>query len=257
MEIRKASGLVLHSRQSGEADILARILTAEFGKANFVFKGLKKSRKRSLAAGEPGTLLDLLYYQHDNREFQVVSEFRVVRDRMELRKDLSRILHLYYLLELVDRTTAQGDPHSRVFALAAAAADALADTIYHAHLSAFFLLHLLRFHGVLPDLSRCARCGRTDFTRFTLDTPDFTPVCGRCAAQSGNNSSSLDTPAREFVAAALSARFSGLDCGRFPAETVLGLLFHLSLFVESYFHCEIKSKGMIFNLPQPLHRGAG
>ncbi len=61
MEIRKAAGLVLHSRQSGEADIVARVLTAEFGKTNFIFKGLKKSKKRSLAAGEPGTLLDLMY----------------------------------------------------------------------------------------------------------------------------------------------------------------------------------------------------
>lgn len=247
MEIRKAAGLVLQSRQSGEADIMARVLTAEYGKTNFIFKGLKKSRKRFLAAGDPGTLLDLMYYQHDNREFQVVNEFRVVRHRLDLRTDLARILHLYYLLELVDRTTGHGDPQPRIFALASAAIDALAETANHVHLSAFFLLHLLRFHGVLPDFRRCGACGRTDFLSFTLDTPDFLPVCERCTGGRGTGGSMLRAEARDFVAAALSTRFSDLDIGSFSAETVLSLLFHLTLFVESYFHCEIKSKGMLFS----------
>lgn len=248
MEIRKAAGLVLHSRQSGEADIVARVLTAEFGKTNFIFKGLKKSKKRSLAAGDPGTLLDLMYYQHDNREFQVVHEFRVVRHRPDIRTDLARILHLYYLLELVDRTTGHGDPQPRIFALASAAIDALAETSNHVHLSAFFLLHLLRFHGVLPDFRRCGVCGRTDFSSFTLDTPGFLPVCERCTGSRAPGGSMRGAETRDFVAAALSTRFSDLDSDSFTAETVLSLLFHLTLFVESYFHCEIKSKGMLFSV---------
>ena len=133
MEIRKATGLVLHSRQSGEADVLARILTGEFGKTNFVFKGLKKSKKRSLAAAEPGTVLHLMYYQHDNRDFQVVNEFRVVRHRLDLRDDLERILHLYFILEIVDKTTGHGDPQALIFALATAAIDALAERLIKIH----------------------------------------------------------------------------------------------------------------------------
>ena len=151
------------------------------------------------------------------------------------------------MLELVDRTTGHGDPQPRIFALASAAIDALAETANHVHLSAFFLLHLLRFHGVLPDFRRCGACGRTDFLSFTLDTPDFLPVCERCTGGRGTGGSMLRAEARDFVAAALSTRFSDLDIGSFSAETVLSLLFHLTLFVESYFHCEIKSKGMLFS----------
>ncbi|MCU0845342.1 MAG: DNA repair protein RecO [Spirochaetes bacterium] len=247
MEIRKATGLVLHSRQSGEADVLARILTGEFGKTNFVFKGLKKSKNRPLSAGEPGTVLHLMYYQHDNRDFQVVNEFRIVRHRLDLRDDLGRILHLYFMLEVVDRTTGHGDPQNRVYSLATAAIDALAESVHHFHLSAFFLIHLLRFHGVLPDLERCRMCGRTDFRSFTLDTPDFMPVCERCLASRPGGRATLDLTAREFVSAALGVRFPSLDCERFDAGAIFSLLFHLTLFVESYFHCEIKSKGMLFS----------
>ncbi len=247
MEIRKATGLVLHSRQSGEADVLARILTDEFGKTNFVFKGLKKSKNRPLSAGEPGTVLQLMYYRHDNRDFQVVNEFRIVRHRLDLRDDLARILHLYFILEVIDKTTGHDDPQSRVFALATAAIDALAETGYHVHLSAFFLLHLLRFHGVLPDFDRCRICGRTDFGSFTLDTPDFMPVCNRCFGARPGGGTMLDPGVRTFVAAARGTRFSSLDHGLFAPEAILNLLFHLTLFVESYFHCEIKSKGMLFS----------
>ncbi|HSV97514.1 MAG TPA: DNA repair protein RecO [Spirochaetota bacterium] len=247
MEIRKATGLVLHSRQSGEADVLARILTGEFGKTNFVFKGLKKSKKRPLAAGEPGTILQLMYHRHDNRDFQVVNEFRVVRHRLDLRSDLGCILHLYFILEVVDKTTGHDDPQSRVYSLATAAIDALAESVHHVHLSAFFLIHLLRFHGVLPDLNRCRMCGTTNLRSFTLDTTDFMPVCDRCLTSRTGGRTALDVTAREFVTAALGVRFSSLECERFAAGAISSLLFHLALFVESYFRCEIKSKGMLFS----------
>ena len=45
MEIQKCSGIVLSSTASGEADRIARIFTREYGKRNFIFKGLRKDRK--------------------------------------------------------------------------------------------------------------------------------------------------------------------------------------------------------------------
>jgi recombinational DNA repair protein (RecF pathway) len=49
MEIVKSNGVVLSGAHSGESDSTARVFTGEHGKRNFIFKGLKKSRKRSMA----------------------------------------------------------------------------------------------------------------------------------------------------------------------------------------------------------------
>ena len=96
MEIQKATGIVLHSRHFGEADVLARIFTREYGKRNFVFKGLKKSRSRAPSAAEPGTRLELVYYYHDTRDYHTVNEFKVSSHSIRIRSDLKKILHLYF-----------------------------------------------------------------------------------------------------------------------------------------------------------------
>ena len=94
MEISKTDGIILKSRPSGESDISSLILTCDYGKKRFIFKGLKKSRKRSIAAVEPGSVINLLYYNHEDREFQIVSEFTQLMSFTEIRNDYDRIIGL-------------------------------------------------------------------------------------------------------------------------------------------------------------------
>jgi DNA repair protein RecO (recombination protein O) len=246
MEIQKATGIVLYSRRSGEADVTARIFTREYGKRTFIFKGLKKSRTRPLSAAEPGTVLDLVYYFHENRDYQVVNELKVSSRRDHVHDDLARIYHLCYMLELIDRTTGTGDPAVPLFNLLAAALDMLSSSPHTVSLSVFFTLHLMRMHGILPDLAACGACGRRDYEQFAFDFQHFRVVCESCAQQHARGKRLQSALLRDYLMRAPTTRFGEMTHDAPTEDELADLLFFLALFVENYFRIELKSKGMLF-----------
>jgi DNA repair protein RecO (recombination protein O) len=246
MEIQKTTGIVLYSRHIGEADMLCRIYTRDHGKRSFIFKGIKKSKSRSHAVTEPGTIADILYYFHDNREFQVINEFKIQAHYPEIRSQLDKILHLYYMLEIIDKTTGFNDPNTSIYNLISAGIEMLSQTDYVENLSVFFTLHLLRTHGTLPDFTRCKICGKKNYSPFTIDTGDFLTVCSLCRPVKGGSRILLSAETADYIIQSLEKKFNTIPNKQYDAGNLLHLLFYLSLFIENYFHIEIKSKGMLF-----------
>ena len=63
MDILRYTGVVLATRNLGEADLVCRIYTREEGKGEYIFKGVRKSRRRSRTATEPGSRVEFLHYK--------------------------------------------------------------------------------------------------------------------------------------------------------------------------------------------------
>ena len=154
MEIQKSTGIVLSSKTFGESDYLVKIYTREYGKRNFVFKGLKKSKKRSPLITEPGTIAKLVYYFHEDKALHTVNEFEVSGHSNQVRDDLKKILLLYFLVETTEKTCGFNDCNQSIFNLLVAGLDTLNDTPHIEHLSVFYLIHLLKLNGILPNFSR-------------------------------------------------------------------------------------------------------
>ena len=74
MEIVKSTGIVLSSQSYGESDIICNFYTRDAGKRKFVFKGLKKSGRRSRSATEPGAVSRVVYYYRDDRDSYIVNQ---------------------------------------------------------------------------------------------------------------------------------------------------------------------------------------
>lgn len=223
----------------GEADILATILTRDYGKGKFTFKGLKKSRKRPRSAGEPGTLLSLVYYHHDNRDISTVNEFHVEYQPVKLRDRMAGIFTLYFLLELTEKTMGFNDDSGNIFELLRSGIRVLDDAENPSNLSVFYILHLLRFHGIIPDFKSCRSCGEEGFTSFILEISDLSPVCSSCYRGSLEF---LGVDTRNFINTSLTTRYGDIDQSRFSPGEISNLLFNLILFIENYYHINIKSK---------------
>ena len=247
MEIQKSTGVVLSSRQIGEADFFCTMYTREFGKRDFVFKGLQKSRKRPQIVSEPGTTANLVYYFHDAKISYIVNEYNIIKHDINIRNNLKTIYLLYYVLSLIEKTTGYNDINKSIFELAAAGIDNIAGTEYHAHFSVFFALHLLRLHGILPDFNTCKLCGRTDHSAFMLDNMDFHAVCSSCAGTLKSKIFSLNKAAKAFINESLCKKFSLINHSNYPPDCVLDLLFAVTLFIENYYHVEIKPMHLLMN----------
>ncbi len=239
MDIRKTAGIVLSSRIIGEADVLATIITEDSGKRKFSFKGLKKSRKRPRSAGEPGTLLSLVYYHHPNREISTVNEFTIEYQPVRIREEMNRIFTLYFLLEVTEKTIGFHDDSGNIFKLLKSGVRALDDTVSLTNLSVFYLLHLFRFLGIIPDFLTCRSCGDETFTKFILEVSDLSPVCCNCYCGSLDF---LGVDTRNFINTSLTTKYSDIVHSRFDEKEISKLLFNLVLFVENYYHIVLKSK---------------
>lgn len=239
MNIEKTQGIVLSSRTIGEADILATILTNDSGKRKFTFKGLKKSRKRPMSAGEPGTLLNLVYYHHDNREISTVSEFSIEYQPVKIREEINRIFLLYFLLEVTEKTIGFHDNSGNIYKLLDSGIRTLVETESPTNLSVFYIIHLLRFLGIIPDFLTCRSCEDETFNKFVLEISDLSLVCSNCYSGSLDF---LGIDTRDFINTSLTTKYSDIVHSRFNEKEISKLLFNIVLFVENYYHITLKSK---------------
>jgi DNA repair protein RecO (recombination protein O) len=244
MEIQKTTGIVLSSKKTGESDYICPIFTRDFGKRDFVFKGLQKSRKRPQIVSESGTTVNIIYYYHESRNSFIVNDFQILKDTNDLRSDLKKIYLLYYLVNLIEKTTGYNDKNIPVYSLLAAGIDQISKEEHHGHLSVFFALHLMKLHGILPDFFRCKTCGGAE-SDFYLDTFDFHPVCSTCRESVRSKTIFLNRMIKKFIHESLSNKFTSINHSYYPSDNITNFLFSLTLFIENYYHIEIKSKDML------------
>ena len=106
-------GLILKTKPSGEADVLSLILTNE--NCHYcLFKGLRKTKKRDIAANYPGTMIEFSAYEK-NGKTPVVSDFSVIFFPSRAAASLENLAALNIFLEVLSKTTAEKDPHSNIF----------------------------------------------------------------------------------------------------------------------------------------------
>ncbi|MDR3237827.1 MAG: DNA repair protein RecO, partial [Spirochaetia bacterium] len=164
--------------------------------------------------------------------------------------DFAKITCSAFLLELVEQTTGFGNKENPVFDLLAGALFSMEKTDRPLGLAVFFIIHLLRLHGIFDLTLRCKVCGANDFSAFAFDTHDMGVVCGNC---SGADKDMLGKDALDFVSASLNTKFSGIAQHKYSAASLRGLLFSMSLFLERYFSMKIRSKELILNITGHIH----
>jgi len=243
MAIQKDIGIILSSKTYGEGDVFSRIFTKNFGKKDFIFKGIKKSKKRSSLGSEPGTIIEFIYYDQ-KKSIPIINEFKVERVNLEIRKNYNQIFQLCFLLEIVEKTVGDHDPNEKIFNLLFYALSSLSQTEFKINFSLFFIIHLLKHHGILSPFERCKICDGQDYDNFFIDQHDFSPICQNCrTGDLGEKLFSVKT--KEFVQKSLSQKFINIDHGQYDQKTNKNFLNYISLFIENYFNIRIKSREMM------------
>jgi DNA repair protein RecO (recombination protein O) len=148
--------IILRRSDFGESDRLLTVYTPERGKLRLLAKGVRKMNSRKAGHVELFMLTNMLVAQ--GRTWDIISQAEIVEPYRDLREDLDKTSHAYYLAELVDRFTEEHDPNALLFKL-------MVLTLAHLNyvedpfmVLRYFEMHLLGLTGFQPQLYFCVAC---------------------------------------------------------------------------------------------------
>ncbi|MBN2397093.1 MAG: DNA repair protein RecO [Deltaproteobacteria bacterium] len=156
----KTPAFVVHFLNYGESDRIVTFFTRDFGKIKGIAKGARRSRKRFSNAIEPFSHSILLFSRRDENSLAVIENCDVINHYPAIRSDLGRTMTASYLVELVDRFTAEGKRSLGTFQLLEDFLGLLEGGNGPEETARFFELRLLRLSGYEPVLERCVACDR-------------------------------------------------------------------------------------------------
>ena len=254
MSLLYTDGIVLSRRLSGESDYICAVFTKDHGKKHFIFRGLKKTRKRPVSLSEPGSIIRMAYYSKENTGISTVSSFEPVTLTPGIRKNALKIYSLYYIVELVEKTSGEGDSAPGLYNLITSGIEALEKTGIVMHFILFFTVRYMAMLGIMPLTGRCRHCGSNNAALYNIENHTLAFTCSECSEYADAD---INGHTADFMTKSLNARFSSMDTDNVP-ENEVSLLFNKTAgFIENYYGFRFKSMDMLMiSIASPDTKGS-
>jgi len=242
LALKKVHGIVLSGSPAGESDIISSIFTLEEGKERFIFKGLRKSRKRPRTAAEPASIVRINYYEKENRKYKTASEFDIIEYFSSLKEEKTKLFTLCFIAEILDSTIPLNSPDEKLYRFLNSAFRTLDSTGKSLEFSVFFLAHYMRYLGVLPDLNECSCCGGENPGTIMQLNNSLVAYCEKCCE---THRIKTDFAVYSLLKRYTASRFSVIETENTEKTNMYRLFLVLVEFIESYFSIKLKSKGFL------------
>jgi DNA repair protein RecO (recombination protein O) len=176
MGIEKTEAIVINSRDWKETSKIVTFFTSSHGKLTAIAKGARRKNNPFRNYLQLFAYLNLVYYEKEGRELQVVSQCSELESFQGLREDLVKTAYASYFVQLVDEMVRGKEGSEELFRLLLAALYWLKEEGSSEMLARFFELHLLRVLGYNPMLRSCAVCQgpvrlRSHLSNFSIPLP--------------------------------------------------------------------------------------
>ncbi len=157
MAILRDEGLVLRTRDLGEADKVVTLLTRQAGKLQAAARGARRARSGLLPVVQPFAYGEYLVFQ--NKTLHNLSQGQLVRPFRRLREDLVAMAHATYVAELADAGLPEEEAQPEAFNCVLSAFTLLEKGVRRPELVIrWYELHLLHVLGYQPELTACVDC---------------------------------------------------------------------------------------------------
>jgi DNA repair protein RecO (recombination protein O) len=174
----RAEGIVLRTRQLGEADKILTIYTLEKGKITAVARGSKRARSRLMAISQPFTHGSFLLYT--GRSMDSVNEGELINSYFKLREDIEAMAYATYVAELFDLLVDEGEPSSGLYRLLLSVLTLLENDGDRDVYLTWFTLRFISQLGYQPVLDRCVRCGKPLSGAVSFSIGQGGMLCSSC-----------------------------------------------------------------------------
>ena len=111
----KTEGVILKRLNYGEADRILTVYTKNYGKIRAMAKGVRKITSRK--GGNVELFNHCVLFLAEGRNLDIVTEAQVVNSFSRLSQDLEKTAAAFYLVELIDQLTPDGQVNRQVFDL--------------------------------------------------------------------------------------------------------------------------------------------
>lgn len=190
MALYRTEGVVLKTRNLGEADRIVTFYSPTKGKVRAVARGARRPRSRFVSSTQMFAHADFLVFS--GKSLDNISQVEVKASFPRLHEDLAKLAFASYAAELLDAMVEEGGEgaesagNEAIFNLLVSYFRALSDTRDPEMLTRAFEVKLSCLLGYRPVLEACAVCGAADpGGEVGFDPGAGGVVCGRCLDHGG------------------------------------------------------------------------
>ncbi|HEX5965835.1 MAG TPA: DNA repair protein RecO [Pyrinomonadaceae bacterium] len=187
MSLFETEALILRTYNLAEADKIVVCLSRSAGLIRGVAKNCRKLKNRFGASLEPFTLINLTYFEKENKELVSFSHTEILRSRFNLSSDAAVLSGFSYMGDLLMDFSPPRQANDNLYRMALACFEAVSQTPADLEwVLRYFEVWLLKLEGFLPDLRGCANCQNA----FEREEPiylgaDLSLRCLKCSQARG------------------------------------------------------------------------
>ncbi len=182
MGLVETEGLILKTYSLAEADKIVVLLTRSEGLVRGVAKGAKRLKSRFGGGLEPFSVVNITYFQKEERELVSISQIELVKSHFESASNPQFLQKFAYLVDLLSEFAPPHDPNENLYRMAKVCletAAAIPESLES--IAVYFELWLLRLGGYLPDWQKCDDCRRgLNADEQAILQINFHLLCGLC-----------------------------------------------------------------------------
>ncbi len=187
MALFETEGLILKSYNLSEADKIVVFLTQHQGLIRGVAKGAKRLKSRFGGSLEPFSVVNLFYYQKEERELVSIRQIDLIKSYFDLASEPVFLQKFAYLAELLIEFSPPHDPNERLYRMAKVCLESASHNLETLEtISLYFELWLLRLGGYLPHWSVCDVCKRELGNENAGLLSNFHLICKNCQKSRSN-----------------------------------------------------------------------
>jgi DNA repair protein RecO (recombination protein O) len=187
MSLFETEALILRTYNLAEADKIVVCLSRSAGLIRGVAKNSRKLKNRFGASLEPFTLVNLTYFEKENKELVSFSQTEILRSRFNLTSDAAVMSGFSYMGDLLMDFSPPRQANDNLYRMSLACFEAVAQTPADLEwVLRYFEVWLLKLEGFLPDLRGCAGCQDAfDRDEPIYLGPDLSLRCLKCSQARG------------------------------------------------------------------------
>jgi DNA repair protein RecO (recombination protein O) len=193
MGLVETEGIILKTYSLAEADKIVVLLTQNEGLVRGVAKGAKRLKSRFGGGLEPFSIINLSYFQKEERELVSISHIELVKSYFQSASNPLFLQKFAYLVDLLAEFAPPHDPNEKLYRMTKVCLETAAQIPESLEsIALYFELWLLRLGGYLPNWNKCDCCSRELHSDSNAGLQiNFHLVCQQCQKNRTNWNISL------------------------------------------------------------------